>query len=110
MINFQKELALFSKIGKVGMRKKEDNLLSNKNTSKDKITLEIDGKKYTGYREIKGLRKPYQKVTYRNCSIDDNWTYETWKFKDPKKVMDNKAKTLLRELVMQYLTSEAETG
>jgi hypothetical protein len=94
----------------VWIRNIGDTILSNKKISKDKLTLEIDGKKYTGYREIKGLRKPYQKVTYRNRTIDDNWTYETWKFKDPKKVMDNKARTLLRELIMQHLNGKAETG
>ena len=76
--------------------------------SKDKITLELNGKTYTGYREIKGLRKPHQKVYFRDREIDDKWTYESWKFKDPKKVMDNKAKTLLRELVMQHLSGEAK--
>jgi len=84
--------------------------LGEKRTPKEKLTVEIDSKTYIGYREIKGLRKPHQRVSFRNRSIDDKWTYESWKFKDPKKVMDNKAKILLRELVMKHLNGEAKAG
>jgi hypothetical protein len=84
--------------------------LAEKKKAREKLVIEVDGKKYIGYREIRGLRKPHQRVSFRNSTIDDNWTYDSWKFKDPKKVMNNKAKILLRKLVRQHLNKQAESG
>ena len=84
--------------------------MTEKKTTRQKMVIEVDGKRYTGYREIIGLRKPHQKVSFRNHTIDDNWTYASWKFKDPKKVMHNKAKVLLRKLVRQHRNKKVQPG
>ena len=68
-----------------------------------KISLELDGEVYNGYRIITGEAKPRQKIYFTNESIQDKFTYESWKFKNPGKMMEIRAKQLLRELVFRHL-------
>ena len=67
------------------------------------ISIELDGEIYNGHRIISGVIKPRQKIYFINESIQDNYVYDPWKFKSPGKVMEIRAKQLLRELVFKYL-------
>lgn len=77
--------------------------MAKQQTQQENISIELDGEIYNGHRIITGVIKPRQKIYFINESILDNYEYDPWKFKNPRKVMENRAKHLLRELVFKYL-------
>ena len=77
--------------------------MEKQNTQCENISLELDGEIYYGYRRITDDIIPRQTIYFRYESIQDNFVYESWKFKNPKKMMDIRAKELLRKLVFKYL-------
>ncbi len=77
--------------------------MANQKTHQEDISLELDGKIYNGHRIIMGVIKQRQKIYFKDKYILDNYVYESWKFKHPGKVMENRAKNLLRDLVFKFL-------